>query len=184
MNRTTKIVLIVSAVAAAGVGGYFLYKKLKNKPGENMSSTNGINKKVVANPDGSDRATRNNNPMNIRNSKDIFDGEIGTDGAFKVFQSGAYGTRAAFKILKTYQTAHGLKTLKQKLNRWAPANENAADYAESVAQMAGVDVNGVADYANLNYWLQVMPAWAKREGHYDLKEAEIKEAYKLAGFGS
>ena len=50
------------------------------------------------------RGIRNNNPLNIRHSRDRFQGEVvpSRDGAFKQFSSMAYGYRAAFVTLATY----------------------------------------------------------------------------------
>ena len=72
------------------------------------------------------RGLRNNNPGNIRNSKTKYLGEVqpSQDSAFKQFQSIDYGYRAMFVLIEHYYKARGLKTIRQIINRYAPASEN------------------------------------------------------------
>ena len=51
------------------------------------------------------RGLRNCNPGNIRQSRSKFKGEVrpSRDSAFKQFESMAYGYRAMFVLLDTYQ---------------------------------------------------------------------------------
>ncbi len=100
------------------------------------------------------RGIRNNNPLNIRRSGDIWQGQINVnvngnknspsptdkfpsptgeglgerpvgDRAFCQFESMAYGWRAAFVILcKTYYGKYKLKTIRALITRWAPPKEN------------------------------------------------------------
>lgn len=72
------------------------------------------------------RGIRNNNPLNIRLSSNCWLGKVtpSTDGEFEQFKSVEYGIRAAFIILRTYIQRHGVKTIKQLIERFAPANEN------------------------------------------------------------
>ena len=75
------------------------------------------------------RGLRNNNPGNIRISKTKYLGEVqpSQDSAFKQFQSIDYGYRAMFVLLEHYCKARGLKTIRQIINRYAPASENNTD---------------------------------------------------------
>src|SRR4051812_38910947 len=43
---------------------------------------------------------------------------------FAVFRSPEYGIRALAKLLQTYQSKHGLRTVRGIINRWAPPVEN------------------------------------------------------------
>jgi hypothetical protein len=71
------------------------------------------------------RGLRNNNPLNIRKSADVFQGEIKSeDKAFKAFKSMAYGYRAAFKLLYNYYDKYKLDTIRKMITRWAPEKEN------------------------------------------------------------
>ena len=88
------------------------------------------------------RGIRNNNPLNIRKSKDKWQGlrEKQTDAAFFQFQTMAYGWRAAFRLLcYTYYNKYKLRTIKSIISRWAPPNENrTASYIKHVSESSGV----------------------------------------------
>lgn len=63
------------------------------------------------------RGLRNNNPGNIRLSKIKYLGEIpSTDSAFKQFKTMAWGYRAMFVLLHTYQLKHGCNTLRDMIS--------------------------------------------------------------------
>lgn len=72
------------------------------------------------------RGLRNNNPLNIRKSRDKWLGLSPTqrDTAFFQFTSLVYGYRAAGKLLQNYQRLHKLYNLNGLIERWAPASEN------------------------------------------------------------
>ena len=72
------------------------------------------------------RNIRNNNPLNIRRSKDQWQGLDAkqNDPSFFKFESMAMGWRAAFVILtKTYYHKYRLFTIRKIIKRWAPSNE-------------------------------------------------------------
>ena len=89
------------------------------------------------------RGLRNNNPLNIRRSKDQWKGmaEVQTDRAFVQFKSMEYGWRAAFYLLtRTYYHKYRLYTIRGIVSRWAPANENnTAAYIANVSRLTGID---------------------------------------------
>jgi len=92
------------------------------------------------------RGVRNCNPGNIRKSNEPWRGLLSvdeqTDPAFFKFSSAEWGIRAMAVILRTYQTKHGLKTIKAIINRWAPPVENdTGAYAAAVAKAVGVTVD-------------------------------------------
>ena len=76
------------------------------------------------------RGLKNNNPLNIRHSKDQWQGarKEQTDKAFVQFESMAYGYRAAWKTLETYwKHFHSTKqpyNVTTIIGRWAPPTEN------------------------------------------------------------
>lgn len=86
------------------------------------------------------RGLRNNNPGNIRLSPTTYQGEVkSTDTAFKQFQSMAYGYRAIFVLLYTYQKKHHLNTIADMISRYAPATENHTKaYINAVSEWSGV----------------------------------------------
>ena len=88
------------------------------------------------------RGIRNNNPLNIRRSKDNWQGlkTLQTDPQFCQFETMAYGWRAAFVMLtRTYYHTYRLYTIRAIINRWAPPNENNTKrYIENVCRFTGI----------------------------------------------
>ena len=91
------------------------------------------------------RGIRNNNPLNIRRSKDKWQGlrALQTDTAFCQFETMAYGWRAAFVLLtRTYYHTYRLFTIRNIIRRWAPENENNTEaYIRNVSRLTGIDPN-------------------------------------------
>ena len=56
------------------------------------------------------RGERDNNPMNLRQSADLFIGEVrpSRDPDFKQFQTSGFGIRAGSRVLTAYYLRHGL----------------------------------------------------------------------------
>lgn len=72
------------------------------------------------------RGLRNNNPGNIRRSKDRWQGlaDIQTDPDFFQFKSIEWGYRALLRTLQNYRRRHRCKTIVDFISRWAPPFEN------------------------------------------------------------
>jgi hypothetical protein len=89
------------------------------------------------------RGIRNNNPLNIRHSKDQWKGlkPHQTDGSFCQFETLDYGWRAAFYLLtRTYYHRYRLYTIRGIVSKWAPAIENNTKaYITNVARLTGID---------------------------------------------
>jgi hypothetical protein len=87
------------------------------------------------------RGLVNNNPGNIRKNGTAWRGAIaGSDPAFVTFDTPQDGIRAMAKVLLTYQRQHGLDTIAELLERWAPAVENDSfAYIDDVATRLGID---------------------------------------------
>ena len=88
------------------------------------------------------RGIRNNNPLNIRRSKDQWQGmkKVQSDTQFCQFETLDWGWRAAFKLLtRTYYHQYRLYTIKGIISRWAPPNENNTRvYIENVSRLTGI----------------------------------------------
>jgi hypothetical protein len=87
------------------------------------------------------RGVRNNNPGNIDfNKSNQWQGQLGIEEGvptprFARFDSAENGIRALGKLLLTYQSKYGLKTVKAIIGRWAPPGENdTGAYVSSVQQ--------------------------------------------------
>ena len=95
------------------------------------------------------RGLRNNNPLNIRRSRDKWLGLSPTqrDTGFFQFVDLVYGYRAAGKLLQNYQRLHKLYNLNGLIARWAPAKENntkayVARVARELSTQAGRMIDG------------------------------------------
>ncbi len=88
------------------------------------------------------RGIRNNNPLNIRRSKDQWQGlrVIQADAQFCQFETMEYGWRAAFVLLtRTYYHKYRLYTIRAIVSKWAPTNENNTEaYIRNVSRLTGI----------------------------------------------
>jgi hypothetical protein len=87
------------------------------------------------------RGIVNNNPGNIRKSDATWRGAVvGGDPTFVTFDTPADGIRAMAKVLLAYQRQHGLDTIAELIERWAPTVENDSfAYIDDVATRLGID---------------------------------------------
>ena len=89
------------------------------------------------------RGIRNNNPLNIRRSKDKWKGmrAVQSDAQFCQFESLEWGWRAAFWLLtRTYYHKYRLFTIRTIVQKWAPAIENDTKaYIANVSRLTGID---------------------------------------------
>lgn len=72
------------------------------------------------------RGIRNNNPGNIRITKDKWQGlrEKQEDKSFFQFTEMKWGYRALIRTLQNYRKRHGCATIADFIKRWAPPVEN------------------------------------------------------------
>lgn len=112
------------------------------------------------------RGLRNNNPGNIDKGRDEWEGQElpGDDPRFCTFTSMAYGCRALIRTLMTYHSKHGLSSVRQIINRWAPPVENNTDaYVDHVCQRLGVAPDHPLDFGNPQVYLHLARAIAYHE---------------------
>ncbi len=70
------------------------------------------------------RGYRNNNPGNIRFIvKNPWQGQVGNDGGYGVYDTPQNGTRAVGRQLRSY-AKRGLVSVRDIIGTWAPTNEN------------------------------------------------------------
>ena len=88
------------------------------------------------------RGIRNNNPLNIRRSKDKWKGmrAVQSDAQFVQFESLEWGWRAAFyQLTSTYYHKYRLFTIRTIVQKWAPAIENNTKaYINNVSRLTGI----------------------------------------------
>ena len=151
------------------------------------------------------RGIRNNNPLNIRRSKDKWQGQINPSGngnvngngnnsspkgegrgeaEFVQFYSMEYGWRAAFVILcRTYYGKYGLKTIRDIVSRWAPAKENNTEaYIRHVSDYTGIAPNKVlgSPQEHPTQWLLIGYAMAVVENGKALPVVPMLKGFALA----
>jgi hypothetical protein len=140
------------------------------------------------------RGLRNNNPLNIRHSKDQWQGTATTqtDKDFVQFQSMAYGYRATWRILNTYY-----KKLKERkkhftveniIRRWAPPSENnTTAYIRTVLTLSGIGgqenllpPENVMSYNRLSSLIAAMTVMENGIRLAEVDTEAIFQGYKLA----
>lgn len=96
------------------------------------------------------RGIRNNNPGNLRRSRDKWLGlsATQTDPEYWQFDRPEYGLRAMGVVLLNYAARHGLRTVRGIVGRYAPEHENPTDsYIANVAGRLRVGPDDVIDVA-------------------------------------
>jgi hypothetical protein len=88
------------------------------------------------------REIRDNNPGGIRHSGVVWQGQRAaqTDPGFVQFNSPLYGLRALAIVLLEYQLRHGLRTLSEIIERWAPPSDDndTVAYIDDVSTRTGL----------------------------------------------
>lgn len=124
------------------------------------------------------RGYRNNNPGNIRRSKDRWLGlrEKQEDPAFFQFTAMAYGYRALLKTLRNYRSRHGCQTVADFIRRWAPPSENnTTGYIGRVCSMLQVPTSYVPDTGDRETMCRLAGAISTVENG---REPDMDDIYK------
>lgn len=108
---------------------------------------------------------RNNNPGNLRPSNRYkWQGEIGENKGFVVFDTELNGLRAMARNLKNQQRLHGLNTIASVITKYAPESENnTAGYIAFVARESGFQANETLDLENDMQLIKIQRAMIKME---------------------
>ena len=128
------------------------------------------------------RGLRNCNPGNIRKNSIVYAGEVvpSQDDEFKQFVTMAYGYRAMFVVLYTYQHRYGLDTIEKMITRYAPANENhTTAYIDAVAGRSGVPANGHITATNGDVMIPIVAAMSAVENTVEAKMHDVEAGWKL-----
>lgn len=128
------------------------------------------------------RGLRNCNPGNLRIGQP-WQGQVeGEDKSFCTFQSAEYGIRALCKLLLTYYRKYELNTVKDIINRYAPASENDSEgYQHHVAACLDVGVNQCINVEDRAVMRALLVAIIKHENGSCPYDAEIDKGMELAG---
>lgn len=127
------------------------------------------------------RGLRNNNPGNIRRSAVKYKGETtGSDPAFKTFETMAWGYRAMFVVLYTYQTRYGCDTIRQMITRYAPPKENNTEsYIRAVSLESGVSDGVRITATNQDIMIPIVSAMSRVENGVAANMADVRAGWKL-----
>lgn len=128
------------------------------------------------------RGLRNNNPGNIRRSRVRYQGEVrpSRDPEFKEFETMAYGDRAMFRLLDTYSSRYGLRTIRSMLNRYAPPEENLTDsYIRFVANYSGIMPDEEVETRSKCDMIHIVAAMSKIENGVSANLADVEQGWRL-----
>ena len=129
------------------------------------------------------RGIRNNNPLNIRHSKDQWQGKAlkQTDKAFVQFDSRLMGYRAAFVLLKNY-IGKGKDTIGKIIAKWAPSSDgnNTQSYINYVSKSTGINASHALRWEDKDDLVEIVRSMAHMESGIIEDKALIEQAYEIA----
>lgn len=128
------------------------------------------------------RGLRNCNPGNIRLGSYRWVGEIrpSQDNAFCQFQSMKHGYRALLRLLQNYRRKHGLKTIAEMIQRWAPASENNTNaYIIDVCRQMQVPSSYVIDVDDRDSMCALAAAISRHENGVEAVMEDIHAGWDL-----
>lgn len=127
------------------------------------------------------RGLRNNNPLNIRKSKNRWLGKVTpcSDPDFEQFDTLEHGIRAAFIIIRTYMgPKHNLHTVPAIIARFAPSTENnVAAYTAFVCDKAQLTHNVLLQFTQRNFITRLLWAMAWYECGRELPVSFFYKVY-------
>lgn len=128
------------------------------------------------------RGLRNNNPGNIRKNNIVYPGEVvpSRDDSFKQFKSMAYGYRAIFVLLYTYQKKYHLHTIAEIISRYAPAIENHTEaYINAVSKWSGTPATSHITSTNGDVMIPIVAAMSRVENGIPAVMADVERGWQL-----
>lgn len=128
------------------------------------------------------RGLRNNNPGNIRLSKDKWQGlrAVQTDKEFFQFETMAHGYRALIRTLQNYRKLHKCQTIADFISRYAPKIENnTAGYIQRVCREMQVPTTYVPDVNDKATMCSFVAAISQVENGVPAVMADIYSGWEL-----
>ena len=129
------------------------------------------------------RGIRNNNPLNIRRSKDKWVGmrKVQTDKGFVQFTRRVYGYRAAFVLLRNY-IGKGRDTIGKIIAKWAPSSDgnDTQSYIRYVSTTTGIDASHALKFEDKDDLVEIVRSMAHMESGIIEDRAIIEKAYEMA----
>lgn len=128
------------------------------------------------------RGLRNNNPGNLRLSKDKWQGlrAVQTDKEFFQFETMAHGYRALIRTLQNYRKLHKCQTIADFISRYAPKIENnTAGYIQRVCRKMQVPTTYVPDVNDKATMCNFAAAISQVENGVSAVMADIYSGWEL-----
>lgn len=129
------------------------------------------------------RGLQNNNPGNIRISRDKWRGETSPsqDKAFKQFDSMAWGYRAMFHLINNYSRLYGCNTIRKIIDRWAPPEDNnhTEAYIAAVCKDTGVPPDGHITTTYKDIMVPIVAAMARVENGVPANLSDVNAGWDL-----
>lgn len=131
-------------------------------------------------------SVRQNNPLNIRPTSDNWQGKIGEQNGYVVFDTPENGFRAAAKNLITYKN-RGVETVRSAIEMWAPNSENnTSAYVDFVSKKLGVEPDQKINLSDKNTLVNMLTAQSEFEsgGKFFDKESIVAGVDSALGIPS
>ena len=128
------------------------------------------------------RGLRNNNPGNIRITKDKWQGlrDKQEDKSFFQFTEMKWGYRALIRTLQNYRLKWGCKTISDFINRWAPPVENnTSGYISRVCKEMQVPNSYVPDINDKATMCAFAAAISQVENGVPAVMADVEKGWEL-----
>lgn len=130
----------------------------------------------------STRGLRNNNPLNIRRNSTKWQGlaPVQKDKAFFTFVTPEWGYRAALRTLQNYNRVHGLTTIRQWIERWAPPCENPTEnYINFVCDKVGMPAEAEPRISNETIMCNIVAAMSWFENGVPAVMEDVYKGWEL-----
>lgn len=126
---------------------------------------------------------RNRNPGNLRPSQPPWQGVIGENGGFVVFDTLVNGIRALAKQLVVYQERYGIRTVRQTISRWAPGSDHndTQAYIAFVCSVLGCKPDDEFDFHDQDFLFWMVTAIGEEENGHDAFTQNVSDADIDAG---
>ena len=128
------------------------------------------------------RGLKNNNPLNIRRNSTKWQGlaAVQKDREFFTFVSPEWGYRAALRTLQNYNRVHGLTTIRQWVERWAPPCENDTEaYIRCVCQRTDMPESAEPRITNKTVMCSIVAAMSYMENGVPAVTEDIYKGWEL-----
>jgi len=118
---------------------------------------------------------RINNPLNVRQYGQGFEGDVGEEDSFIKFEDPRYGVRAADKVLSTYGRDYGIDTIEDVISRYAPPSDDnpTQAYIDFVSGKTGIGQSEEIDLQDPELRARLLSPMAMLESRTEISPQEV-----------